>query len=152
VRDREEPLKPAVAFTIFNDESVVGNYISDGKSEPYCLEGLAPGEYKITRSIGRDETLTTSGDWALTLASGTALDLEFGSFIGGSVATVASDDTLPPNPTLSLADVVATPETTGATANEPDSSGAILIGFTILMVLLLGAGLLLTFRSRHSSL
>ena len=77
--DPGEPLRAEVAFTVFNDQTVVSNYISDGLSEPYCLEDLEPGTYHITRSIARDETLTTKGDWALTLTYGSELNLAFGS-------------------------------------------------------------------------
>jgi LysM repeat protein len=148
IMDRGEPLKAAVAFTIFNEESVVGNYITDGESEPYCLEGLAPGEYKITRSLNRDEILTTDGDWALTLASGSILDLEFGSFVGADVASVDADDTASPGPTLGPASSEATPDIAEPIASEPDLTSTILIGLAILILVMLGVGLLLSFRRR----
>lgn len=78
--DPDEPLNAEVAFTVFNDQTVVGNYISDGVSEPFCLEELEPGTYHVTRSIARDEILTTVGDWALTLTHGSELNLAFGSY------------------------------------------------------------------------
>ncbi|MCB9431758.1 MAG: hypothetical protein H6668_07190 [Ardenticatenaceae bacterium] len=42
---------------------MVGNYVTDGVSEPYCLEGLTPGNYSVTRSVEANETLTTGGNW-----------------------------------------------------------------------------------------
>ncbi len=89
VRNAGEGLRPAVAFTIFNESSVVGNYVTDGLSEPFCWHNLEAGEYKITRSVGRDELLTTAGDWTLTLAVGDELELFFGSrTVTGGAATV----------------------------------------------------------------
>ena len=87
-----EPLRAEVAFTIFNDQTVVSNYISDGISEPYCLEDLEPGTYHVTRSIARDEVLTTQGDWAMTLTLGSELDLAFGSYRQNAALGQATPD------------------------------------------------------------
>ena len=78
--DQGEPLRANVAFTVYNEQQVVANYITDGIAEPHCLEDLAPGVYHVTRSITQDETLTTEGDWALTLAGGGVMNLAFGSY------------------------------------------------------------------------
>jgi hypothetical protein len=75
-----EPFKASVAFTIFTEQAVVANYVTDGVSEPYCLQNLAPGNYNITRSIGQGETLTTQGDWTVSLAPGNVIELAFGSY------------------------------------------------------------------------
>jgi hypothetical protein len=86
IHDAGEPLRAGVAFTIYNTAAVVANYVSDGVSEPKCLRGLVPGEYRVTRSIAPGEVLTTSGDWALSLTAGSELRQEFGSVIGVAVA------------------------------------------------------------------
>lgn len=75
-----EPFKASVAFTIFTQQAVVANYVTDGASEPYCLQNLAPGDYHITRSIGQGEILTTQGDWTISLAPGNVIELAFGSY------------------------------------------------------------------------
>ncbi|MFQ5399693.1 MAG: LysM domain-containing protein [Anaerolineae bacterium] len=95
-----EPLRAAVAFTVFNEETVVANYITDGLSEPFCVEDLQPGKYKVTRSVGRHETLTTAGDWSLTLTRGNILNLEFGSYADTDVtgAGVPANSTSLPGP------------------------------------------------------
>ena len=80
--DGGEPLLSGVAFTVFNDQIVVANYITDGVSEPYCLESLAAGTYHVTRSISSNEILTTQGDWAMTVTDGSELNLAFGSYRG----------------------------------------------------------------------
>lgn len=75
-----EPFKAAVAFTIYTQQAIVGNYVTDGISEPFCLENLKPGDYIITRSIGQGETLTTQGEWTISLAPGNVVELAFGSY------------------------------------------------------------------------
>lgn len=90
--DPGEPLRSEVAFTVFNDQTVVSNYISDGVSEPFCLEDLEPGTYHVTRSIARDETLTTKGDWAMTLTYGSELNLAFGSYLQSAQLGEATPD------------------------------------------------------------
>jgi len=75
-----ESLLAGVAFTVFNDQIVVANYITDAVSEPYCLEPLEAGTYHVTRSITQNEVLTTQGDWAMTLIEGSELNLAFGSY------------------------------------------------------------------------
>ena len=79
MQDVGEGLKTAVAFTIFNDELVVANYVTDGVSEPYCLENMVEGEYHITRSVGPDEVLTTPGDRGILVRLGAMTELTFGS-------------------------------------------------------------------------
>jgi LysM repeat protein len=81
IHDSGEPLRAGVAFTVYNQEAVAANYITDGVSEPKCLGGLSPGEYRVTRSVVPGEVLTTAGDWALNLAANTQLNQAFGSFI-----------------------------------------------------------------------
>jgi LysM repeat protein len=73
-----EELKAAVAFTIFNENAVVGNLISDDLSESQCLD-LEPGTYQVTRSIRPGETLTTEGNGIVILGRGDVVQLAFGS-------------------------------------------------------------------------
>jgi hypothetical protein len=84
--DPGEPLQEAVAFTIFNETDVVANYITDGFSEPHCVEGLPPGNYNVTRSLSSGYQPTTPGDLAITLGWGDRVDLAFGAASQASVA------------------------------------------------------------------
>ncbi|VAW33111.1 hypothetical protein MNBD_CHLOROFLEXI01-3040 [hydrothermal vent metagenome] len=95
-RDAEEPLQAGVAFTLFTDEAVVANYVTDSLAEPFCVTDLPPGAYQITRSVGREETLTNSGNRSLTLAAGDQVMLGFGSFIGATPTPTAVLPTQPP--------------------------------------------------------
>ncbi len=80
-REPTEPLQAGVAFTVFTADGVVANYVTDGRSEPYCLTDLAAGNYQITRSVGRGETLTNSGNRTVILAAGDQVMLGFGGLI-----------------------------------------------------------------------
>jgi LysM repeat protein len=147
--DSGEPLRAGVAFTVYNQEAVAANYITDGVSEPKCLGGLTPGEYRVTRSVVPGEVLTTAGDWALNLAANTRLNQAFGSFISatdegvGTAAPVAQT-------TAGAPSVTQPPETTPAPPpeNAPTFAWRI-IGVAILFLgglTLLVAVLLLLFR------
>jgi LysM repeat protein len=89
-RDAEEPLQAGVAFTLFTDAAVVANYVTDGLTEPFCVTDLPPGTYQITRSVGREETLSNSGNRSLVLAAGDQVMLGFGSFEGAAVTPTAT--------------------------------------------------------------
>lgn len=94
--DVGESLQDAVAFTIFDETAVVANYITDGFSEPYCIEGLPPGNYNVTRSLRSGEQATTPGDMAITLAWGDRVELAFGAVL----SDVSPDEaTAVPDPT-----------------------------------------------------
>ncbi len=151
-RELTEPLQAGVAFTVFTTEAVVANYVTDGISEPHCLTELAPGDYQITRSVGRGETLTNSGNRTVILAAGDQVMLGFGGLIGSTPVPTAVPPTQPVNligsdsevPTTIVSDAggEVTPTATGNEAGRPFLIGAgILIG-----ILLIGTAVLI---SRH---
>jgi LysM repeat protein len=147
--DVGEPFRTAVAFTVFNEETVVGNYITDGVSEPYCLEDLSPGDYKITRSIARDETLTTAGNWALTLTRGNVLNLEFGSYQKDDATVVtANTPEAVTEPTIAAESEVASQS--DIPGDDRGLGGLAVAGFIVVGILLLGGGLLLARRAKPS--
>lgn len=94
-RDGGEPLKSSVAFSIYDGQQVLVNYVTDGSNEPYCI-ALDSGNYRITRSAQPNETLTTDGEWAISVASGSEQDFEFGSYTADTVAEadVSSTDSV----------------------------------------------------------
>jgi hypothetical protein len=119
--DPGDPLQEAVAFTIFDETAVVANYITDGFSEPHCLEGLPPGDYNVTRSLSSGFQTTTPGDMAITLAWGDRVDLAFGAVSQESV--VATEAAIAPEPaatpTLEVAELV---EAEAETAVSPQTN------------------------------
>ncbi len=163
VQDGGEALRAGVAFSVYNSEAVVANYITDGVNEPHCLLPLPPGSYRVTRSVMPDEVLTTDGDWALQLGDTNTLRQAFGSYTSAELtaAGATADD-------LSSVNLTATPSGPDATraaavagaaaaadesANEPggnEAAGAVTpessAGFNWQMVgvvVLFGGGLLL---------
>jgi LysM repeat protein len=95
IHDGGEALRPAVAFTIADGQAVVSNYVTDGSSEPFCIQGLEPGDYNVTRSNLPEEVLTTPGDWAVSLTDGGALNLEFGSYVSEDALAMVDDSGQP---------------------------------------------------------
>ena len=91
VQDANDALKPDVAFTISDGQSVVSNYVTNGESEPFCVSLPGPGSYRVARSILPNEILTTAGDRAISLSEGSSLDLEFGSTMGDETLAMASN-------------------------------------------------------------
>ena len=143
--DEGEALRPNVAFTVYNEQEVVANYVSDGLAEPHCLENLTPGVYHVTRSMTRDEVLTTEGDWALTLSEGSVLNLAFGSYnesVQGLEPTPDPDEQL--RTRLAL-----TPEATPTVAPEPKNNlggrTSLMVGLAIALFALLAGLAVLTY-------
>ena len=150
--DPAEPLRANVAFTVFDATAVVGNYVTDGVSEPHCLEGLTPGVYHVTRSLLRDETLTTEGDWALNLADGSVLNLAFGSYRGGSANAAMTPDHEQQLQTRMALEPAATPTAVPAAPAPQGSSARLLLLAVAGFVLLLSAAVLtLLFASRRNA-
>jgi hypothetical protein len=149
--DAAESLRADVAFTVFNETAVVANYVTDGVSEPHCLEGLAPGVYHVTRSLLRDETLTTEGDWALNLAAGSVLNLAFGSYRGSSSAVAMTPDHEQQLQTRMALGPAATPTAVPPAAARQGSASRLLLLAVAGFVLLLSAAVLtLLFASRRN--
>lgn len=152
IHDTGESLRAGVAFTVYNTEAVVANYITDGRSEPKCLGGLTPGEYRVTRSLAPGETLTTEGDWSLNLSAGGRLYQAFGSVMGESMAAAA-----PPGSQTASSTPATLPPTAAAPPTDAGngSLAARLIGVAALFIgglLLLGAVLILLFRQSRNVL
>ncbi|MFW6070349.1 MAG: hypothetical protein ACOC9X_04810, partial [bacterium] len=89
-RDAGEPLQSSVAFTVYDGEQVLANYITDGANEPYCMS-LEPGNYRITRSKAANEELTTDGEWAISVSGGSSQSFEFGGYMADADAVADAD-------------------------------------------------------------
>jgi len=96
LKDAAEMLRPAVAFTISSNQAVVSNYVTDGSSEPFCIQGLEAGSYRVTRSSLPNEVLTTPGDHSASLAEGTSIDLYFGSYLSDDLLVPESETNMDP--------------------------------------------------------
>ena len=138
-QDADEPLRAAVAFTLYDDDQVLVNYVTDGVSEPYCLT-LDAGNYRITRSQLPNEVLTTDAEWAVSVAPGSSQEFEFGSYLEESaVASAAS--------TGAVAQTTAAP----AAAQEGGVTRFILIAAVVVAVLLFLGVLVIVLSARRSA-
>lgn len=136
-REPAEPLQAGVAFTVFTAESVVANYVTDGVSEPYCLTELAAGNYQVTRSVGRGEMLTNSGNRTVILAAGDQVMLGFGGYLGTAVP-ITPEPAIEPTQPVAVVGSAVTPEAVeNAAAEETAARRPFLIGAGILIGLLL---------------
>ncbi len=147
IQDAGETLKTAVAFTIFNEEMVVANYVTDGVSEPYCLNNLAEGEYHITRSVGPDEVLTTPGNRGIIVRLGAVADLTFGSVAEGEMVVdeVGAETAVPISAPGFVAAETAVPNLSTAAekgfeeSNRSTNRNIIFVGIIIALILLVGS-------------
>lgn len=148
--DASEPMKAAVAFTVFDEAAVVANYVTDGMSEPYCLEGLAAGTYQVTRSIGADETLTSAGDRGVILTEGNVIYLEFGSYIGPvpTTGTANNGETADPQVEATSVSVLATPALQQGQRRASAFSTPLLVTSAVVAGLFVGGLFLFLKRSR----
>ncbi len=152
VHDADELLKTAVAFTLFNENSVVANYVTDGISEPFCLANLAEGTYQVTRSITENETLTTPGDRGIVVQLGELVELTFGSVVGdvnGQLSTPVvaeigveiDGEKMASTPLQETAASAGSVQAVSAPASSIKSNSSLqqplIIGLTILLLLLL---------------
>ena len=138
LHDPDEALRAGVAFTVYNSDAVAANYITDGRSEPKCLIGLTPGEYRVTRSVTSGEVLTTEGDWSLNLTAGSELYQSFGSFMGAAEATAS-------NPAIAQAATPAISQSPNlpVSQNQPTSASGFPIRLLSVAALFAGGLLLL---------
>lgn len=120
--DTGETIKNAVAFTISSGQAVVSNYVTDG-SEPYCIEGLPAGTYRVSRSFIAKEVSTGSGDWGIAISDGSRFDLDFGSYIDTTAEpeAVAQANNAPPANNTQVTEASLTDNTTND-ATEAEAS------------------------------
>ena len=153
VLNGDEPLQEGVFITISAEETAVSNYLTDGVSEPYCIEGLPAGDYRVSRSLATNEVASNGTDQEITLTDGAQLVLDLGSYAaetakpaapdGEEVAMTANEDTA-----ASSADLGELAETT-AEANEAGNwLPLVLIGLAAAVFLLM-AVILVILRARR---
>ncbi|GJM41903.1 MAG: hypothetical protein DHS20C20_21850 [Ardenticatenaceae bacterium] len=154
-REPAEPLQAGIAFTVFTAESVVANYVTDGFAEPFCLTDLVAGNYQVTRSVGRGETLTNSGNRTVILATGDQVMLGFGGFVGEmatatAVAPLTESTNTPTEPAAIIGDAPESATLNAPAADLPaarSSGRPFLIGAGILIgILLVGTAVFIVRR------
>jgi pyruvate/2-oxoglutarate dehydrogenase complex dihydrolipoamide acyltransferase (E2) component len=140
VQDAGDALRPAVAFTISDGQSVVSNYVTDGQSEPFCVTLPSAGSYRVARSVLPNEVLTTAGDRAVSLSEGSTLSLEFGSYLNEETLAMVTDQS----------DSAPSTESEPASDNGDGLFTAALIAAAVVAVLLLLAVLAIVVNNRRA--
>jgi hypothetical protein len=147
VRDPEgEELLPNVEFDVADASGIVGEYTTDGVSEPYCFTGLAPGTYRVIQQAPAGYKPTGLPEQNVALALGTSFDFQFGNARTETVAS--SEQTDEENTETTSGDEEAASETDGGSllsnvlVNVARVAG-------ILVLILAGAIAVLFFLSRR---
>lgn len=130
-----ESKRASVAFTVYSEQAVLLNYVTDGESEPHCVTNLPPGAYTITRSRTSDERLTTPGERGILINSGAMVEMQFGSTTDPSVA-IGNAQMQPEPVTLGdgEASMTPTPTTTAVSTQSPRQNTAVWIGSGLLLI------------------
>jgi len=81
-QEATEEALPNASFTLADAAGMLGQYLTDGLSEPYCFSGLTPGSYRV--SMEPPEGYTSSGisQMAVALAQSTTTDVALGAHRG----------------------------------------------------------------------
>lgn len=145
-----EGLQADAAITIFRGGSTVTTHITDGASEPYCFENLAPDTYQVQIFPPADYQPTTSPSWAVSVSEGAQISVAFGTRFDPQETTVA--DTTSAEAALDSS-ITAESEPDGSADAIPveeggffSSIGGIVLVVAAILVLLAGVGVVMLRR------
>jgi len=97
-----EELLPNAVFSLSDATGLVGQYTTDGISEPYCFPGLKPGTYQVAVQPPAGYGVNGPAQVALALASGgrleAAIPMQRGGSAGATPAAVLPTPNTPENP------------------------------------------------------
>jgi hypothetical protein len=143
-----EGLQADAAITIFRGGSTVTTHITDGASEPYCFENLAPDTYQVQIFPPADYQPTTSPSWAVSVSEGAQISVAFGTRFDDSPASAdtSSADTAVDGAATD-SEAAASAETAAADEGGFFSSiGGIVLVVAAILVLLAGVGVVMLRR------
>ncbi len=150
--DNDEPLLPDAAVTLFRAGNTVTTYITDGVSEPHCIDNLEGGAYEIQVFPPANYRATTPDTWALAITNGVMVPVAFGVQEGAAeVAMVGTSDAAAEGDTaVAVSDTETPTEEANASSNSGGimaNIGLIVLGIAVVLVLLAGAGVILLRRA-----
>lgn len=159
-------LEPGICIGMFNDENqdgvkgagegyladgtitlndgegaAVETYVTDGESEPFCIEDLAAGQYTLNGTEPEGFGMTTSPVLRVNLDDGESVTVRFGAKEGLEVLAM---------PTVDINATVAPPEAGAISDDQNDLSqfsGLLVFGLAA-AVLIIGFGASLLMRGR----
>jgi len=86
-QEASEELLPNAALTLVGTGGPAGTYTTDGISEPYCFQGLQPGNYVLRQTAPTGYSPSGPAEWGILLGEGQTYSLQIGCTSDGSVAT-----------------------------------------------------------------
>lgn len=143
-RNEGEGLVADAAIQLARDGTVVSTYITDGATEPFCIELTEPGSYQLQIYPPAGFAATTEDNWAVSIANGESYTVSFG--LGEAPAVVAEAAATTTGEVTAAGD--ATPGATDAAADDglPGNLGLIVIGVAAVLVVLAVVGVVLLRR------
>jgi len=143
-RNEGEGLVADAAIQLARDGAVVSTYITDGATEPFCIELTEPGSYQLQIYPPAGFAATTEDNWAVSIANGESYTVSFG--LGEAPAVVAEAAATTTGEVTAAGD--ATPGATDAAADDglPGNLGLIVIGVAAVLVVLAVVGVVLLRR------
>ena len=139
LRKGGEGLLAGITFSILNGQQEIGDYMTDGASEPYCFSGLLPGSYQVAEKQLEGWATSTLGAWGVSLREGDTVNLEFGNVKSQAAGTADSAAAADPNDT-------AEETTTWSRVRSSICTGGGVFG----ILLILGAGVFMLVSRRRA--
>lgn len=138
LREDGESLLAGITIAISNGQEVMGEYLTDGASEPYCFSGLMPGSYQVTQKKIGGWVSTTLSAWGVSLHEGDTTNLEFGveSEAAGAAESASTNDQ----------DTTAQEDTTWSRVRSSVFTGGGVFG----VLLIIGAGAYMVISRRRA--
>lgn len=95
-----EELLPNAVFSVGSAGGLIGQYTTDGISEPYCFSGLAPGSYRVSVQPPAGYIASGAPEMLVALAGAARMDVVIGLKRGEApiAATATPGVTLPAPP------------------------------------------------------
>lgn len=113
--DAGEMALPNAEISLFGTGGPAGTYKTDGISEPYCFQNLAPGNYILRHTPPPGYKLTDAGQWNIPLNAGQVATLELGYARDGEAVAAPGDTGKTPSAA----------ETAKPTADNSKSTGGV---------------------------
>ncbi len=82
-----EELLPNTIISLGTAAGLIGQYTTDGVSEPYCFSGLNPNTYRVTIQPPAGYVSSGPSDMAAALGGAARMDVAFGARRSGETAT-----------------------------------------------------------------
>jgi LysM repeat protein len=153
--DSSEEMLPGSHIALSNGSGVVGEYVSDGLSEPYCFEDLAPGSYDVMHKAPDGYELVGTGSQTAEASAEVPPIVALGCTRGGAAA--AEPTSTPAAVAEISSDVVSNGGSNGSGDGEAsDSAGQIVLSAVseisglLILVLAAGMGALFYFERRKA--